>query len=167
MLLVPDILKMLCPSGKENAPDGRELLRLFRYRKHKFMHLNEELLKLSALGFKGLAGPRPDPENRALLELEKKDLKTIRRGLLSLGIRAGVDCTPVSVRYTSYSLPATGYAGGFYYSETEPKNFFIDESPIREKPFGSYEEKRYPEYGPYIVYVRLCDNWYLFEAYED
>ncbi len=167
MLVVPDLRVIFRPARKGRAVDARVLRNLFRYRKHRFARLNEMVIALRARGLSAMAGPWPAIDGRSFGPTGKRELAAIRRELRFLGIAGGVDCAATFVRYTAYSVPAAGYAGGFYYTETEPINFFIDESPIREKPFDDCEEIRYPEYGPYIVYIRLCDHWYLFEAYED
>ncbi len=146
------------------------LILYFNIHKHTLMRLNEELLVYAKMGLNRIDDDWTRPDDLSEIGIDNDTLDRLRELFVSMDMSRGISCGKESIKYIlhSWGLSITGGSEGFLYSVKEPVNFFnYNESRIQKKPFPNIDSVVYPERGSYYIYIKIQDNWYIYNEYED
>lgn len=147
----------------------QELVRHFLKNKAEFQEINQEFITLQGKGLKRIDDNWTDPQNTEDIAISQNDLEYYRKKLNKLSIPRGISAYGSGIRYLSYTsgLAIGGFSQGYLFSENEPKNIYKYEEDLPEKPYTDFRNIKIPQKGSYIIYIKLDENWYCFNEYDD
>lgn len=110
------------------------------------------------------------PENYKSIDVEKEDIKNIRKEMKKLNIVRGYLADHSGMEFITYAdgLSVSGGMRGYYYSTKTPTNYFKNiDKKYKKEPLDFIDSYTKNITGSFHVYMRIKNNWYIFEQYED